>query len=167
MYECRFDITENQYKEFLWSHFWHKQIIRVCIVFVIVMTMIAIVIQPYSDQFWIAMGGYAVAWIGLYSLIIIYDIHRKAKLQTKNYGKNIAMVFNIDTIETNYILKGIPSKSLSPYATFKYVALTKNLILLYRSYNLVTIVPKQSLAQGDVDEFITFLKENIQRQNQR
>ena len=115
---------------------------------------------------WIGMGLYAILLISVIYITMLIKIHRVTKMSVRNYGKNIVMTYHQDTLETSYDLKGIPAKSITPYAGFIKVRVTKNLILLYRSYHLATMVPKNSLVQGNIDEFITFLKENIQRQNQ-
>ncbi len=168
MYETRFDITENHYKEFLWSHFWHKQALKYGVIFFLLMILVYIILLSEFSQFWIwiGMGLYAILLICVLFITMLIKMHRVTKIAVRNYSKNIVMLYHQDTLEISYDIKGMPAKSTSPYAAFKTVIVTKNLILLYRSHNIATLVPKNSLVQGNVDEFITFLKENIHRQNQ-
>jgi Ca2+/Na+ antiporter len=168
MYETRFDITENHYKEFLWSDFWHKQAMKYGVLFFLLMILFYIILLSEFSQFWIWIGMvlYAILLICVIYITMLIKIRRITKIGVKNYGKNIVMLYHQDTIEISYDMKGLPAKSITPYAAFKKVTVTKNLILLYRSHNIASLVPKNSLVQGNVEEFITFLKENIRRQNQ-
>jgi hypothetical protein len=104
-----------------------------------------------------------VLYVILIAIFFTLIIKVRVKKSLKDSAKDILFEFNEQQFHQTSLYKDQPIDQTGPYVVFKKVVVTKRLILLYIRFNMAIIIPKTSLVEGNVNDFIGFLKERIQK----
>lgn len=161
MFKARIEYTKYHYSEFYWSHFFRRESIIALMGFALVLAIFKIMYSdnPEALEFSLIFG--AVLYVILISIFFTLIIKARVKKSMKETAKNILFEFNDQQFHQTSLYKDQPIDQTGPYVVFKKVVVTKRLILLYIRYNMAIIIPKPSLVEGNVNDFISFLKERI------
>ncbi len=161
MYKAKIEYTKYHYSEFFWSHFFRRESIIPLIGFAVILFIFNMNYKdvPEALEFSLIFGTFL--YVTIISIFFTLIIKFRVKRSMKDTAKNILFEFDEQQFHQTSLYKDQPIDQTGPYVVFKKVVITKRLILLYIRFNMAIIIPKSSLVEGNVNDFISFLKERI------
>jgi hypothetical protein len=163
MFKAKIEYTKYHYSEFYWSHFIRRESIIPLMGFALILFIFNTIYSdnPEALEFSLIFGF--VLYVILIAIFFTLIIKVRVKKSLKDSAKDILFEFNEQQFHQTSLYKDQPIDQTGPYVVFKKVVVTKRLILLYIRFNMAIIIPKTSLVEGNVNDFIRFLKERIHK----